>query len=303
MRESFRRRLTGVAVALSAAAALAGCFGGGGQPTRAKAVVTNPAASPSPSAKPTPAWDTHPASLAALGDSITRGFDACGVLTDCPNVSWATGGSTSVDSVASRLLADPAADSWNLAESGARMSELTGQVEQAVAKKPEQVTILMGANDACRNSVAAMTPVADYRREFEDAMAVLHRRLPKAQVLVASIPDLKRLWSVGRENPLGRQVWKLGLCQSMLADPDSTSVTADSRRNAVRDQVVAYNAVLKDVCGRYTKCRYDGGAVFDYSFTTAELSPWDWFHPSTQGQAGLAGIVYRAITSSTTVVP
>jgi lysophospholipase L1-like esterase len=299
MRDSLRRRLTGTAVALSAAASLAGCFGGGSSPSQAKAAVTNPAATPSPSAKPTPAWDSRPASLAALGDSITRGFDACGVLTDCPDVSWATGGSTSVDSVASRLLADPAADSWNLAESGARMSELTGQVEQAAAKHPEQVTILMGANDACRNSVAAITPVADYRREFEDAMAVLHARLPKAQVLVASIPDLKRLWSVGRENPMVRQVWKLGLCQSMLADPDSTTTTANTRRDAVRDQVVAYNAVLKDVCGQYTKCRYDGGAVFDYGFTMDELSPWDWFHPSTQGQAGLARIAYRAITSRT----
>jgi lysophospholipase L1-like esterase len=297
MRDSLRRRLAGAAVALSAAASLAGCFGGG-RPSQAKAAATEAAAKPSPSAKPTPKWDTRPASLAALGDSITRGFDACGVLKDCPDVSWATGSSTSVDSVASRLLANPA-DSWNLAESGARMSGLTAQVEQAVAKQPEQVTILMGANDACRQSVAAMTPVTDYRREFEDAMAVLHRRLPKAQVLVASVPDLKRLWSVGRENPLGREVWKLGICQSMLADPVSASAAADARRNAVRDQVVAYNAVLKDVCGQYAKCRYDSGAVFDYSFTMGELSPWDWFHPSAQGQAQLARIVYRAITSST----
>ena len=38
------------------------------------------------------------------GDSITRGFDACTVLSDCPEVSWATGAATEVDSLAVRLL-------------------------------------------------------------------------------------------------------------------------------------------------------------------------------------------------------
>jgi hypothetical protein len=92
-------------------------------------------------------------------------------------------------------------------------------------------------------------------------------------------------------------VWKLGICQSMLAAPESASAAAEARRDAVQDRVIAYNTVLKDVCGQYPKCRYDGGAVFDYAFTAGQLSQWDWFRPSPQGQAQLARILYRAIAS------
>ncbi len=53
---------------------------------------------------PTPAWDRSPDSIAAVGDSITTGFDACAVLSDCPEASWATGTSARVDSLAVRLL-------------------------------------------------------------------------------------------------------------------------------------------------------------------------------------------------------
>ena len=65
-----------------------------------------------------------PRSIAAVGDSITRGFDACAVLSDCPEVSWATGTDTEVDSLAQRLLRTRARSSWNHARSGARMADL-----------------------------------------------------------------------------------------------------------------------------------------------------------------------------------
>ena len=56
----------------------------------------------------------------------------------------------------------------------------------------------------------------------------------------------------------------------------------------------AYNDVLEDVCGQYPICRYDDDAVFDYRFTLAELSRWDWFHPNTSGQAKVAELAYQA---------
>ncbi len=39
---------------------------------------------------------------------------------------------------------------------------------------------------------------------------MLRKALPKTQVYVSSVPDLKRLWSEGRSNPLGKQIWKAG---------------------------------------------------------------------------------------------
>lgn len=238
--------------------------------------------------------------MAAVGDSITRGFDACTVLSDCPEVSWATGSDTKVRSLAVRLLGRTGAAerSWNYAVTGARMADLPGQMARAATNKPELVTVMAGANDACRSSVSAMTSVADFRAEFEDAMDTLRSALPKTQVYVSSVPDLRRLWSEGRSNPLGKQIWRLGICPSMLGDADSLTAAATRRRATVQDRVEAYNQVLKDVCAKDQHCRFDGGAVFDYRFGTDQLSHWDWFHPSKDGQARLAEMAYRMVTAT-----
>ncbi|MFE2046919.1 SGNH/GDSL hydrolase family protein [Streptomyces sp. NPDC059459] len=289
-----RRRSRAVLAVLTAAVlGVTGCDAVGGEAS------PGPSASASKRPRPAPVWDTSPASVAAVGDSITRGFDACTVLSDCPEVSWATGSSAEVDSLAVRLLgqAGAAGRSWNYAVTGSRMEDLPGQMTRAAARRPQLVAVMVGANDACRATTSAMTPVADFRDRFEEAMATLRAKLPKAQVYVASIPDLKRLWSEGRTNPLGKQVWKLGLCPSMLGDADATDAAATQRRNTVRDRVRAYNDVLRDVCAKDRRCRTDGGAVHEFRFGTDQLSRWDWFHPSVSGQARLAEIAYRAVTA------
>ncbi|MFI6033059.1 SGNH/GDSL hydrolase family protein [Streptomyces sp. NPDC051315] len=283
-------------VAVTAAAVLgaAGCDVVGGDGPEASDSRTR-RATPSP----TPVWDSSPASIAAVGDSITRGFDACSVLSDCPEVSWATGGSAEVNSLAVRLLgaSKAATHSWNYAATGARMADLPAQMALAATRKPELVTVMAGANDACRDSTDAMTSVVDFRAGFEEAMRTLRRAAPKTQVYVASVPNLKRLWSQGRTNVLGKQVWKLGICPSMLGDADALDAAANLRRETVQKRVEDYNAVLREVCAKDPRCRFDGGAVYAYRFGTDQLSPWDWFHPSKNGQARLAEIAYRQVTA------
>jgi hypothetical protein len=139
--------------------------------------------------------------------------------------------------------------------------------------------------------------VADFRAGFEESLKSLRRALPTTQVYVASVPNLKRLWSQGRTNPLGKAVWKLGICPSMLADADALDSAATERRDTVLDRVEAYNKVLEQVCATDERCRFDGGAVYDYRFGTDQLSHWDWFHPSTDGQARLAEMAYRRVTA------
>ncbi|MFP3991158.1 SGNH/GDSL hydrolase family protein [Streptomyces sp. E11-3] len=251
-----------------------------------------------PSAEPTPQWNPEPASMAAVGDSITRAFNTCKVLADCPEESWATGTDDEVRSLATRLLGKDAADqSWNYARSGARVSALTEQMKQAAEKSPELVTVLIGANDACRGDVTAMTPVSTFRADFEDAMRALRREEPKTQVYVMSVPDLKRLWSEGRGSAEGRKMWKLGICPAMLADATATDKASMQRRDTVRERVMAYNEVLRKVCADDPYCRYDGGEVFNFPFTTAQLSKVDWFHPSKDGQSELAEAAYRGVTA------
>ncbi|GAA3718853.1 GDSL-type esterase/lipase family protein [Streptomyces tremellae] len=293
LRRSGRSRAArgGSAACAAALLALAGCGAPGDGAHHHRPRATHSAA---------PVWNTRPASLAAVGDSITRGFDACGLLSDCPAVSWSTGTDASVDSLAVRLLGAAGArtHSWNAARSGARMADLPAQMAEVAPHRPALVTVLAGANDACRPSVSGMTQVAAFRASFTAALRRLRAASPSSQVYVASVPDLRRLWSQGRANPLGREVWKLGICASMLKDASSTGPAATARRQAVYDRVVAYNGALRDVCGRDPRCRYDGGAVFDYRFSAALLSPWDWFHPGKPGQGKLAEIAYTRVTAA-----
>ncbi|MFF6977267.1 SGNH/GDSL hydrolase family protein [Streptomyces sp. NPDC008343] len=291
-----RRHLSRAVLAAVTTAVLgvAGCDAVGGN-------SPEPSGSDAPSArpKPTPTWDRSPASVAAVGDSITTGFDACSVLSDCPEVSWATGSSPRVDSLAVRLLgrAKAAERSWNYAVTGARMADVPGQMAQAVTRRPELVAVMAGANDACRDTTDAMTSVADFRTQFEDAMGTLREALPKTQVYVASVPNLMRLWEQGRTSPMGKQVWKLGICPSMLGDADSLTAAADQRRETVQERVEAYNDVLEQVCAKDRRCRFDDGAVYEFRFGGKQLSQWDWFHPSVDGQARLAEIAYRTVTN------
>lgn len=292
------RARTGVATVL-AAAALAAAVLAACDLSSAPAGRDASATSARPSPSPVRVWDSSPRSLAAVGDSITRGFDACMILTDCPEVSWATGTDTTVNSLALRLLGPAAAErSWNLARSGADASDLPAQMARAAGHRPELVTVMVGANDACADTVDRMTPVEDFRASLEAAMATLRKDAPKAQVYVSSVPDLKRLWSEGRGDALGSRMWDLGICASMLGDAQDLGVRAQQRRDTVQQRVVAYNGVLEDVCAKDDRCRYDGGAVFDYRFTDDQLSRWDWFHPSRDGQQRLAEIAYRTITAA-----
>ncbi|MFD9046390.1 SGNH/GDSL hydrolase family protein [Streptomyces zaomyceticus] len=300
-RRRFRTAVAAATAALLCAGALSGCSAG--EPsakTSSAGPSRNPAQKPTPkpTPKPTSLWDVSPGSVAAVGDSVTRAFDACSVLADCPEVSWATGTDTAVNSLAMRLLGPEkvAGRSWNLARTGARMVELPEQMAGAAARRPELVTVMMGANDACRPTPALMTPVDDFRTHFETALARLRKGAPKAQVYVASVPSLMHLWSTGRVSPMSLEVWKLGICGSMLADAENLGAAAERRRAEVQDRVVAYNRVLSEVCAKDERCRYDGGAVFGFRFDGGQLSPWDWFHPSRDGQARLAELAYRRIT-------
>jgi lysophospholipase L1-like esterase len=249
--------------------------------------------------QPALAAEPLPSAMASVGDSITRGFNACGFYVDCPSRSFSTGDNASVNSHYRRLLAaNPALSgrNYNDAKSGATASDLPGQMSTVVGQNVGYVTVLIGANDACAGSEAGMTPVATFRGHIDTALARLRAGLPNARVLVLSIPDLKRLWEVGKGNFLARSAWSLlSICQSMLANPTSTAAADVARRDRVRQRVIDYNAQLAAACAAYGPlCKYDGGAVFGFAFTLAHVSGWDYFHPDSDGQAALAAASYAA---------
>ncbi len=237
-----------------------------------------------------------PRKMAALGDSITRAFAACGRGGDCVESSWATGTADDLDSHWQRLDVGDRDGNHNVAVSGARVADLRSQVQAAVRQRPDYVTVLIGANDACAPDEAAMTPAGEFAATFDAALDMLAQELPGARILVLSIPDLARLWQVGKDRPDVRAVWQSnGVCRSMLADPTDTSADAQARRDRVRGRVVDYNAAMAAACARHTaRCRHDGNAVFDHRFDLADVSDVDYWHPSKRGQATLARVAWEA---------
>ncbi|WP_446213867.1 SGNH/GDSL hydrolase family protein [Micromonospora sp. IBSANI012] len=238
-----------------------------------------------------------PSAMASLGDSITRGFNACGWYVDCTSRSFSTGDYSTVNSHYLRIRAvNPNIQGRNLndARSGAKSADMYGQAGTAVSQGVGYVTMLIGANDACTSSESTMTPVATYRANIDSALARLKAGLPNAKVLLISIPDIQRLWSVGKGSGSARTAWSaFGICQSMLANPTSTAQADVDRRTRVRQRVVDFNTQLTQACAAYgPNCDFDDNAVFNYPFALSQVSTWDYFHPNTSGQAVLASVSY-----------
>ena len=241
----------------------------------------------------------YPSSMASTGDSITRAFNTCSFpFVDCPQNSWSTGSSATVNSHYRRILAaNPAISgrNFNDARTGARMSALNGQVTTAVSQGAQYVTILMGANDVCTSSVATMTPTATLESQLRTALQTLSTGLPNARIYVVSIPNVYHLWEILHTNLGAVLTWSLaGICQSLLANPMSTAPADVARRQQVYDRTVADNAALARACSEFIHCRYDGNAAFNLQFVRSDVSTRDYFHPSVSGQTKAAAVTWAA---------
>jgi lysophospholipase L1-like esterase len=270
-----------------------------------------------------PAQATKPPRvMAALGDSITRGYNTSGPGCptgpglDCPKNSWATGTNPAVDSVRERLDAvfPGSITAYNDAVSGARAVNLLSQAQVAASQDPDLVLIEIGANDACASTP---TPTATFRGQVREALETLASANKQVYIQLMSIPDVNQLRTIFTEPPDPNALlrWELfHVCQGLLANPLSTEPADEARREAFRAQVIAYNEALEEVCAEFKRCIWDDDAVFGSKFTTADVatvqntegldippfnlipvfgpgfanSTADYFHPSISGQASLA---------------
>jgi lysophospholipase L1-like esterase len=230
-----------------------------------------------------------PHSMAAIGDSISRGFDVCCSFGEHPQNAWSTGDAAG-DGVTSHyehlLAADPAiaGNSFNDAVTGARMADAPGQAAQAVSHGVDYVTILMGANDVCTSSVASMTPTATLKAQLAQTLTTLTTGLPAAHIYVSSIPNVFHLWKILHTNSNAEFVWSFAqICQSLLSPSDTA---AD--RKAVLKRTKQDNKAIAAVCLQFAACRFDGFEAFNFGFTPAQVSTIDYFHPSLAGQEALA---------------
>ncbi|WP_375387209.1 GDSL-type esterase/lipase family protein [uncultured Amnibacterium sp.] len=293
-----------VRTAAVAAALLLACAGCTATPDSAPPVA--PTGGPTTTAVPTPAPTGPPSTVAVLGDSLSRGFNACAHYGDCPSVSWAGGTDPRIGSIATRLgaITDGPVAVHSFARSGATVDDLRRQVASAVAVHPDLITLLIGANDVCRATLGEMTPTAGYAAAVTSALQQISLYAPDAVVLVASVPDVTALVAVAGTDPTARFLWsRAGGCATALADPESTTFDSVERRRAVAARITEYDTVLAGACIAVARCVYDGGALNADRFTLPQLSALDRFHPSVRGLQALALLEWQALSADPRAVP
>jgi hypothetical protein len=98
------------------------------------------------------------------------------------------------------------------------------------------------------------------------------------------------LWQLERHNAMAELIWNtFDVCPTML----SLSTTDAQRQQFVQRELV-FNQKLDQVCRQFAQCLWDNNAVYNTVFSTGDVSPVDFYHPSMAGQRLLAAVTWKA---------
>ena len=275
---------------------------------------------------------TVPENQFNIGDSIGEGEAANGTIgQERRHTVWSTGYSLTdiVNTINERYDAlDPsgyyenneARDGiFNQAASGDKMAQFDVQAQRVVSAaqsvpsgKAGQVTVLLGANDVCADSLAQMTDLALFESQYRAGLDTLaaNEATRDALIHVSGIPAIYWLWEGKRDNLYCRALaWPFVPCQNLLdnasndcassastIDPDNiypgdgpNCVRRKTFHAKIRDE---YNPKLESVLAEY---RDDGRLpnatyidILDVRFEGVHVNSGDCFHPSREGHALLA---------------
>ncbi len=207
---------------------------------------------------------------------------------------------------------------FNKAISGSTMSDFPDQAReivntagQTVAGRAGMVSIYLGNNDVCSDSLDSMTSAASFEHDFRAGLDVLadSAETREAVIHVSSIPAIYWLWQALHNDDWCRIAWQFVPCRNMLSDPvndcgagasslDPDTIHGDDgpdcrRRKTVHARIRdIYNPILKNVLVEYIRDgRLENGYyndIFSIRFQAGHINSGDCFHPSIQGQAFLA---------------
>ncbi len=242
------------------------------------------------------AWAESPFIVGSMGDSITRAFDATRPL-DNPALSWSTGDDIfkRIDSHVVRLkkVYGKNVKGYNVARSGGKAVEMVGQANEILLKKPNYVTILIGANDLCDWKNEASKELEALENNVRRSIEILVQANPKIVVALVPVPDMYHLWEIGRHNSCQKTWDLLNICPRLLSSQSTTSA-----RGIFATQWVDVNAAYAKIADDFpanVKFAADGATV---QFEPEHISKLDCFHPSLAGQNLLSAVSWESVESS-----
>lgn len=221
--------------------------------------------------------------VGAIGDSITQGVNATGMGAH-PAYSWSAG--TAIRSHFARLhdMYGDAVKAVNVSVSGARANALSDQVSSLIPYHPSYVTILLGANDACRWDPNQPQQIRRYLEQMHSGIQALVEHQPDVKIILAPIPNMKMLWQVGVVHNRCRMIWDtFNACPGLL-NSDAT----DEDREAFQARVDDANDGLETIAHEFSaNVKFDRDLT-KIPFTWDDISHIDCFHPSAKGQEKLS---------------
>jgi lysophospholipase L1-like esterase len=273
-----------------------------------------------------------PANQFNIGDSIGEGEAANGTIGRAQHEKvWSTGYSDndSVNAFNERYESIAPLDYYennagrdpifNKADSGADMADFVWQAQNIIASVSQtptgdagMVTILLGSNDVCASSMAAMTDPALFESRYRAGLDVLAASpaTRDAQIHVSGIPAIYWLWNAKRNNFWCRVfAWPFVPCENLLDDPEDDCASSASRLDPDNDypgdgadcqrrkefhRIIrdTYNPILRDVLDEYIQSGELPNAgfidIYDVKFDSEHINNGDCFHPSTAGHAKIA---------------
>jgi lysophospholipase L1-like esterase len=261
-----------------------------------------------------------PFRLVVLGDSISDAINAEEAnprdlgLTRNRWASWAIGYAknrnrldrSNVNSHSQRIRAlfgTKGQKNWSPAEAGEDSGDLLKQAKKAVKKRADYVPILMGQNDVCGDDFDEIPTDAEFEANIRAGFDLMQAGLPPgATIYTLGIIDIYRLWQLGEElEVLGiecREIWdflssELIPCATML-DPDNS----EADRQFTRGRIIAFNGILADLVAEYDAADaqhywHFSNSTFETMFEVDDVSEFDCFHPSADGQRLIAEVSWQ----------
>lgn len=263
-----------------------------------------------------------PKRLSTVGDSITEAinaeeFNPFVIITPNHWASWANGyhgfwdwllGRTNVRSHNQRIssaFGSSNRKNYMEAVSGADSYDIAPQMGQSVAHAADYVTLFMGHNDVCQGSFSDIPTDAEFEANVRAGFDQLKSGLPNgATVYTLALVDIYKLWELGPDlsGAFGiacQDIWAttlLGIfpCGTML-----NPLNSEADRQYTRSRNVAFNQILEDLVAEYDASdphhywEFTDG-TFTTDFVPSEVSPFDCFHPSAQGQKRLSADSWQA---------
>jgi lysophospholipase L1-like esterase len=236
------------------------------------------------------AFGTQKLTMAAVGDSITRGFNSGAAMAQ-PQRSWSLGWEDGpVLSHRQRLEAlGLRVSAVDVSRSGATSRDLAGQIARLMKfKQLDYVTFLIGANDVCDWSDEHGESLQKFEDRLRNAMSRLVTHSPEVKILLVAIPDMLNLWEVASSQRCQAKWSVTQFCPRLLG----RRVTDLGRQNFA-DRLADANHVLGLVANEFPENVKFVHRAASLEFEWRHISRLDCFHPSAEGQAYIAEETWR----------